>query len=84
MSANESRPVGSKAAIESHQTTHSLWCPDTWHQQAEWENEVHYSLGFDAGLEYARRIVDAGIEEACAGVMPTAKAVVDRLVRGMP
>lgn len=62
-------------------TKTSTSIPLAWHQQAEWEAEMNYGQGWRDGVEHARRAMQAGIEEAIAGEMPSAKAVVERLVR---
>jgi hypothetical protein len=57
--------------------------PESWHQQTEWEAAIAYDAGFTAGIEYARRAMDAGIAEAIGQAPGSAKAVVNRLVKAM-
>jgi hypothetical protein len=54
--------------------------PAALHELIEWELDIAYNAGYQAGLTAAGPIVDHAIAEACQGATPTAIDVVRRLV----
>ena len=53
------------------------------HLEFEFEAELNYSLGFRAGVEWARQAMDAAIADAMCAAPDSAQAVVHRLVSAM-
>lgn len=82
----QERPVG--APLVADGATYSLpSLPDSWHRRTEYEVDFAYGEGFgdgfDAGMEFARAVMDAGIAEAIGGAPDSAKAIVRRLLTYM-